>query len=267
MDKITKKIIKYWAITRVSINNAFTYIGEVVYRSTFMLVLLFIFIKLWGAVYVDNASFEGLSYSQVIWYLVLTESILLSKIKAGNLISNEVITGKLAYTLGKPYHYLLYTFFNGLGESLTRLFIDFAVGSLLVLVLIGPLPAHPLVLLPILLTILLAFILDYCMVSLIGLLAFYTEDVSGFLFIYQKILFILGGLLIPLEFFPNWLQEITHYLPFDLVLYGPAKLLIDFSLDGFLQVVLQQTMWILILGIILEFMYRNGTRRLCVNGG
>jgi ABC-2 type transport system permease protein len=199
--------------------------------------------------------------------LVMTETILLSKITVGNVISNEVISGTLAYTLGRPYHYMLYNFFNGVGESVIRLLINFVGGSVLVWLLVGPMPAQWWMVFPLLLTILLAFILDFCITVLIALLAFFTEDVSGFFFIYQKILFILGGLLIPLDFFPDWLQAVSQALPFQLVLYAPAALFVNFSWDAFTSVLLQQAVWVALFGILLEVMYRIGGRKVSVNGG
>ena len=41
------------------------------------------------------------------------------------------------------------------------------------------------------------------MTVMIGLSAFMVEDVSAFMWIYQKLAFIFGGMLIPLDFYPQ----------------------------------------------------------------
>jgi ABC-type glutathione transport system ATPase component len=60
--------------------------------------------------------------------------------------------------------------------------------------------------------ILLAMTLNFCVQGMIGLCAFITEDVQSFQIIYQKFLFILGGMLIPLDFFPGWLRDVSLIL-------------------------------------------------------
>jgi ABC-2 type transport system permease protein len=119
----------------------------------------------------------------------------------------------------------------------------------------------------ILLVLFLALVLDFCMASSIGLLAFVTEDTFSFRLIYQKLMFILGGLLIPLDFLPTWLQRIAQLLPFSQVTYAPAKLFVAFEWQLFLNTLALQTFWIAVMGSLLFFQYRWATRRLVVNGG
>jgi ABC-2 type transport system permease protein len=103
--------------------------------------------------------------------------------------------------------------------------------------------------------------------SIIGLLAFVTEDVQSFRLIYQKFVFILGGLMIPLDFLPDWLHNIARVLPFNLTTYAPAKLFVAFSWQQFGQIILLQLFWLAILGGLLYRQYRWATQRLAVNGG
>ncbi|NBI31083.1 ABC transporter permease [Chengkuizengella marina] len=267
MPNVWKKIDKYLAVTRVSIKNVFAYVREMAYRSTFMIVILFVFIKLWGVAFADHQSIAGITYEQTLWYLVVTEAIIMSKISIGNVISREVISGSLAYTLGRPYNYLLYHFFNGFGESIIRLAINVIAGSTLVFLFVGPPAVELWVVFPVMITILFAIIIDFLITAMISFLAFFTEEVSGFFFVYQKILFILGGLLIPIDFFPEWLQEFSGLLPFQLILYAPAKLFINFSVETFNYIILQQFLWMFALGVTLGILFLLGKRRLSVNGG
>ena len=51
----------------------------------------------------------------------------------------KVRDGSLAYTVSRPYSYLLYHFFHGIGDTLLRVVSNFLAGSILVTVLVGPL--------------------------------------------------------------------------------------------------------------------------------
>ena len=100
-----------------------------------------------------------------------------------------------------------------------------------------------------------------------NLSAFLVEDVSPFMWIYQKFIFILGGFLIPLDFYPGWLQVIARALPFSAMIYGPSKLFVAPTPGLLANVMLMQALWILALGTILVFSYRRGVAYLTVNGG
>src|SRR5215213_3922028 len=102
---------------------------------------------------------------------------------------------------------------------------------------------------------------------MIGLLAFLVEDVSAFMWIYQKLAFLFGGMLIPLDFYPAWLQTLAKVLPFAGMTYGPARLFVTPTTGLFVSVMMLQIIWIIVLALLLTFAYRRGVAYLTVNGG
>jgi ABC-2 type transport system permease protein len=264
---LTKSISKYSAITRINLQNNLAYVGELAYRSIFMVVILYVFVQLWRTTFgaVGSERIAGLSLSDTVWYLVMTETIMLSKIRFAGKIAEEVRDGSLAYTVGRPYSYLLYHFFYGIGDTLLRLAINFTAGSILVTLLIGPMPASNLP--AVFVAVMLAVVLDFCVNGLIGLLAFFTEDIESFVLIYNKVLFILGGMMIPLDFFPGWLRDVSLALPFNYTVYAPARLFVQFGWNRWLSVIAAQTLWIAVFMLLLGLMFRWGMRRVSINGG
>ena len=191
----------------------------------------------------------------------------LSRARHDVTISDEVKSGAIAYTLIRPYNYLAYHFFNGLGDVLFQMVCIFLLGLPIVVYYAG-LPTIAMLHLPLVgLVVIGAIILDFMIFSIIGLLAFAVEDVGAFRLIYQKLVFILGGLLIPLDFLPGRLQTVARVLPFNLTTYAPAKLFVDFEWAQFRQIVVLQLIWIAIIGVVLTVQYRWATRQLEVNGG
>jgi ABC-2 type transport system permease protein len=112
-----------------------------------------------------------------------------------------------------------------------------------------------------------AWVLSFLVNGMIGLAAFISEEVAPYEWIYQKFAFIFGGLLIPLDFYPQWLQNIAFALPFPAMLYGPSRLFVSPDTNMFASVLGQQVIWILVLGVLLAFAYRRGLAFLTVNGG
>jgi ABC-2 type transport system permease protein len=261
--------IKYTAIAGINLQNSLTYAGELANRSLFMVVILYVFVQLWRATYsaVGAAKIAGLSLADTLWYLVMTETIELSRTRFANQMSDEVKDGSIAYTMGRPYNYLLYHWSYGLGDTLLRLVINFTAGTILVTLLVGPMPIKLVYALPLLVSILLAMALNFCIQGMIGLCAFFTEDVQSIQIIYQKFLFILGGMLIPLDFFPGWLKDVSLILPFNYMMYAPARLFVQFDWSRWLNVVTMQLAWLGVFGLALWALFRVGLRHVSINGG
>src|SRR3989344_699666 len=68
----------------------------------------------------------------------------------------------------------------------------------------------------------------------VGFVAFWLEETSAIFWIYQKSIFILGGMLLPLDIYPDWIKGWIINLPFAYMVYKPAKLMIQFNFNDFL---------------------------------
>lgn len=266
---------KYWAVFRTQLENNLAYPVDLLSRSFSILIFLWIFTQLWRATFRSATGCEldcadqvmsGLTLRETLWYLMLAESIVLSKPRLAQTIARTVKDGSIAYLLNKPYNYLLYQASVGLGDSLLLLVMNLLAGGTLVWLLIGP-PPHLLAWPAVILVVALAWLIDYCVTAMIGLAAFITEDVTAFEWIYQKVLFLLGGLLIPLDFYPQWLQQFASALPFYYTVYGPARFSVDPTPDRLLSLLAGQVMWLAVLGVIVAWFYRAGVNRLSINGG
>ena len=263
-----KALRKYWAIFQITLINSLAYPGELVGRSLMIAPFMWIFYQLWKVTFnaAGTDTINGMTLYSTMWYLMMAETIELSRPALARTISDNVKDGSIAYLLNKPYSFLLYQFSNSLGESVFRALMNAIIGSLVVWQLVGS-PPMPIGWMLAFVTLVGTWILNFCITCLIGLSAFLVEDVSPFVWIYQKFIFILGGFLIPLDFYPEWLQVIAKALPFSAMIYGPSKLFIAPSPELFANVILLQLTWIIVLGTMLVVSYRRGVVFLTVNGG
>jgi ABC-2 type transport system permease protein len=267
---LRKALAKYAAIARTNLQNRLAYIWDVVTGSLLMILFIFIFAQLWGAAFGAQGAAEiaGLTLTQTVWYFVWAETIQMGKIRHIRTVQEEVKDGSLAYTLGRPYNYLLYHFAFGVGEAVITMFVLFVMGSLVAYSQVGLLPTFRPETLPLLLLVtVLAFVLDFCIMSIIALMSFFMEDVTALQFIYHKIVFVLGGLLIPVDFLPDWLQGVARLMPFNMVVYAPAKLFVAWDPAQFGFTLVLQVVWIGIAASALVLIFRSGVRRVSINGG
>ena len=260
--------MKYFAIFKIQLSNRLAYAGDLLTGSFTIVIFLWVFIQLWSATYkvAGQSEIGGLTLTNTLWYLMMTEAIQLSKPRISQEISNAVKDGSIAYMLNKPYNFLLYHLSVGLADGASRFAFNLLTGGTLLVLLVSA-PPNPIGWPIVLVAVFFGWLIDFCVQALIGLTAFVTEDVSAFDWIYQKLVFILGGMLIPLDFFPEWLQKISLALPFAYTMYGPARLFVEPDLTRFFTLLAGQLIWIGVLGGLLALAFQRGMRWLTVNGG
>lgn len=262
-----KKLRKYVVIMRVSLSNTLAYRASILSRFCFYTLFIYVFMGLWRAIY-QEGSVHGYSYTQMVWYLIMTEFIgFACSSNIFNTMNEDVKSGSIAYLLGRPTHYVFYQLANSLGQ----IFINFLSFGLLAIILgfvfVGPLPTFQLSgLLPLMLSIALSILLNYFFLMLIGLSSFIMEDNFALFLIYQKINFMLG-MFLPVEFLPSWLQPVAKNLPFSYVYWAPAKIFVDYSPGLFAELITRQAVWMVLIAALVLLCYRGGIHRLQVNGG
>ena len=94
--------------------------------------------------------------------------------------------------------------------------------------------------------------------------AFWLRNAGTAWYLYQKLVFVLGGMLIPLEVFPSALEAVTRVLPFRAMAYAPARLA-----SGHLEpmLILEQVGWLAVIALLTTVVFAAGERRLQVVGG
>lgn len=259
---------KYWAIFRTQLVNSLAYPIDLLGRSLLIVLFMWIFMNLWRVTYGASGAhtIAGLTLADTMWYLMMAEAVMLSKRDLSEEMTEQVKDGSVAYLLNKPFNFILYHFAAGLGHSVLAFGGNLVIGAAVVWLMVGPPPGIAGWLFAGA-AVLLAWLLDFCFSALIGLSAFVVEETAAFRWIYQKFLLLLGGVLIPLDFFPAWLQTFSLNLPFAWIIYGPARLFVEPSLARLGQVLLQQGIWLALIGGTVWILYRRAAARLAINGG
>lgn len=262
------QVAKYWSALRTQLINNLAYPADAFARSIMMVMFMWIFAQLWRTVYGAEgaSSIAGMTLADTMWYLMFAETIMIGQPIISTPISEQVKDGSIAYLLAKPFNFLLYQFSVGLGDSLLQIFANLVAGSAIVWYLVGPPPelfnwGIGLV------SMVLAILINFCIHAMIGLLAFVTEEISAFQWIYSKFILIMGGVLIPLDFFPVWLQKISFAFPFAYTTYGPARLFVDPTPERMQLIFTGQIIWVVVLGLLLSWFYKRSQRHLAINGG
>ncbi|WP_246066814.1 ABC transporter permease [Paenibacillus koleovorans] len=263
------KASKYTAVGRITVRSHLAYVADFAFRSLFLLLILYIFMQVWTVTFEGEGTdrIEGYTYKQIIWYLIVAESVILAFPKLVAKIETEVKNGDVGYQLLRPIHYVLYHYSAFMGEALIRFMVNLAIGSMLGIAVFGWSTPSLVSLAALAVVLLGAFTIQYAMNMMVALCAFWVEETRGLDFVYSKLLFTIGGMLLPLEMFPGALQTISGWLPFQGIAYFTAKTAVRFEAAEWIRMIGIQLIWIVVLMAGAFAVYRKGVKKLHVNGG
>jgi ABC-2 type transport system permease protein len=231
----------------------------------FYLVVVAVLSGLWrAAAHANGGSVAGYSAIALTWYIATSESVTVAlNIRMISDIGDDIASGAVAVELLRPASVLGVRVVSEIGRALPRLATLLVAGAALSMVTAGgpPRPAT-LVLVPI--SVVLAISCNVMAQHAFAAIAFWVRDAGAAWFLYQKLVFVLGGMLIPLEVLPSWLQTITRVLPFRAMSYAPARLASGHLEPGLL---VEQAAWLVALSLVANAVFSAGERRLQVVGG
>lgn len=258
-----------WGHFVVNLGDQMAYLGEFAFGGVILAVFLFILTQLWQVTFRSQgvAVLGGFTATQMTWYLVFTEAFVLSRVQLARKIDEEVRTGDLAYALLRPGGYLAGHFGAYLAERTVRFAMALAVGSGVAMVLVGPVSLNPAAVLLSVGATVVAMVLEFLLVVGIGLGAFWIDDTRSIYLIYTRVSMILGGLLLPLDLFPDPLAAIARLLPFGAMIYGPSRLALDPDGEQVATVLITLVMWIAPIGFGVGWIYKRALTRTIVHGG
>lgn len=261
---------KYVYIFKATLMESLQYVMNILLGFITFFMMLFVFFCLWHYMYSDTSNLiNGYSMDQMIWYVILTEILWFGSRNRTltQQITEDIKSGTIAYGINKPYHYILYIMAKHLGEISIKMLLFTTAGLAIGFVFVGQIPGFGLYQLPfILLTTLLGILINAFLRMTISVLSFWIEDALPFHWIYDKLIIVVG-MLFPVEMFPLWAQPFIKASPIFVVTYGPAKLVIDYSFNVFLQVILVQAVYFIVSLTVLLLLFRRGVKKLNVNGG
>ena len=260
---------KYVSIFKMSFLDSFQYIPSILFKFISYFLTMFIFTNLWSYIYNDpNKLINGYTLNQMIWYLLIAETISYGcSSLCQKEIENDIKNGDISYKVNKPYNYVFYIIAKHLGEITIKFILFTIVGIIIGMCFVGPIENFNFMnIVFLLITVLLGILINSILRIMISIFSFWIEDSTPFHWVYDKLILVLGTLF-PIEMFPKVLQPIMKFTPIYVVTYGPAKLIIDFSMQNFIHILVAQIIYLVITISLIVILYKKGVKKLNVNGG
>lgn len=261
---------KYAVIYRSVLMENLQYALNIAMSFISYFIFIFVFINLWNYIYASPDSLiAGYTKKQMIWYVMITEAMGFGAPSRtmSRQICTDIRTGNIAYLVNKPYHYTLYILARYTGGWSIQLPMFALLAVFMGLTMVGPLPGfrlfHLLAAVPV---VILGITIGAVFLICISLISFWIEDANPFHWLYNKLM-LLVGTLFPVEIFPAALQPFFKLTPIYTVCYGPAKLIVDFTFNKYIEILGAQLLYLSAASALMLFLYGKGVKKLYVNGG
>ena len=233
-----------------------------------------VYITVYIAFYESDATNLPMKLSELVSYLWLNQcffSLIYMWYKDKEII-NLIKSGNIAYELCRPQNLYLMWASKLLGERLSKVLLRFLPVIIFAVLLPSPfnLNLKTTMLRFILFIISLTFssILVTVLILLYPIICLFTLDEKGIVNMFMVTSDILSGLVIPIPFFPSYLQKITNILPFRYVSDFPFRLYVgNITINESLISLIIQLIWIIILVILGNIFMKKALKKAVIQGG
>ncbi|MDE6141436.1 MAG: ABC-2 family transporter protein [Bacilli bacterium] len=216
----------------------------------------------------SGGSINGVDYKTTMWSMFIYFCIMILNIRRlDTLIMGEVKSGNVEMFLNKPTNYLTLSFYKVLGQGIFSFLFISVLGSIVMALSVGVPNLNLDIFVPtFIITLFLGQVLALIIYALIGLMAFFIQDVRPIHWIVDKVVMILGGSYLPISMFPRFMKIIAFTSPFGAINFASSTVYSTWEEEFFMRIILQ-LVWIVIFGIILSIVYKKSKEKAMINGG
>lgn len=207
-----------------------------------------------------GGSVAGYSGRALVWYIATTELTAFAvTLRLVETVGDDLRSGRYELELLRPRSALWTRVASETGASLPRLALLAGLGLGFATLRSGgppPVGAAAILTAP---SLVLAIATAVVAQHLLAAAVFWLRDVRGTWFLYQKLQFTLGGLVLPLELLPGRLAAVARLSPFAALSYTPGRLASGHAEPGLVGL---QVVWLAVLSAAATRLYAAGERRL-----
>lgn len=216
---------KYLSVTWHGIRHERQSPAATIGRIGFYTLLIVIFFCLWGTI--ESEKGGAIGRDTILWYLIVTEWIMLSLPQIHLAFEEDYKHGDVYTHMLRPMSYIGMRLSYAIGVLSYRLAMTGVAGVIIGLLAAGA-PTHGIsALVGAFLMGSFAAVLLLIFQGVLGLSAFWLHDATPIYWVWQKGNFVLGGLMVPLFLYPEWMQSVALFTPFYACMYNSGRVVLE----------------------------------------
>ena len=234
----------------------------------------FVYIMVYIAFYSSGGKNLPMELPQLVTYLWLNQALLalVNQFSRDQELFKLIKEGGISYELTRPKNLYFMWYFKVIGQRLANVLLRFIPLVIVTSLLPAPfhfgLPASLLSFISFLISLMLGTLLVTALTVFYPIITLITMNEKGVVNIIITIADILSGIVVPIPFFPKFLQIISSYLPFQYISDLPFRLYVgNISLENGVFGMCIQLIWIIIFILIGNILLQKSIKRVVVQGG
>jgi len=260
----------YWYITKMRVQTNLAYRFEVFAAVGTNLVLMTASVFLWQTAYSGVDRVDSLGVNDMITYTIVSV-VLASCFVCGvqNTIYSKIREGHIVTDFYRPIPLLACYLADDIGDMLSSLATKALPLTAFAALLFGaPLPASMTALPFFIVSCMLSYCILWLLSALVGCIAFWVMEIGNMGIVKDAIVRVLSGSLVPLWFFPESVQAVSTFLPFQYTYQTPLGIYIGRTgpLEA-LPAMGVQAIWIAILFAGLVLFWKKTKTKTLIQGG
>jgi ABC-2 type transport system permease protein len=259
----------YFEFAKKAFQNNLVYRVDYIIGVINTIISIFVYIAIWKAIYSSNSDFNGITFQMVATNFILGLAISNTFSLDDFIIANKVSSGSITVDLLKPIHFNLYILSQSIGNIVFKMVMHFLPALILSALFIGLLPPFSIKALIIsVISIIFGFFILYIISYITSLLSFWFYNIWSISTIKNVVISILSGTLMPIWFMPKRLVDFIKMTPFDSIYFTPISIYLGrISTSEIYPSLAKQIVWIFILTVISQIMWKSAVRKLVLQGG
>ena len=260
----------YWELARRAVQRRLVYRTENLAGLFTNAFFGYLRAALLAALFTATSDVAGYDIQAAITYSWITQALIMVVALWGWWdVEQTIRTGDVVAELARPVPYVAFWLARDAGRA--AYYVVFRAAPVLVAgqVLFGlHWPSSVGAWAAFLVSLVLGVIVSFCWRFLLNLSAFWTTDARGLGALGGAVALFAGGFVVPIRFFPDWLQAVVLALPFTAFVQIPADLFVE-RIQGWavLGALALQAAWAAILLGAAQGLTLLATRRVVIQGG
>ena len=234
----------------------------------------FVYIMVYIAFYESGGNHLPMELSQVITYLWLNQALLalVNQFTRDQELFKLIRDGGISYELARPKDLYFMWYFKIIGQRLASVALRFLPLIIVTSLLPAPyglgLPNSLPHFIVFLISLVMGTLLVTALTVLYPIITLATMNEKGIVNLIITLGDILSGIVVPIPFFPKFLQIISSYLPFQYISDLPFRIYVgNITVEKGLEGIFLQMIWIIIMIGFGHFLMRKNLERVVVQGG
>lgn len=234
----------------------------------------FVYIMVYIAFYKSGGKNIPMTLSQMVTYIWLGQGFLalINQYARDHELFKLVRDGGISYELTRPKNLYFMWYFKVLGQRLAS--VTLRVFPLLIITFILPspynfsLPSSFSIFIVFFISLFIGTLLITGLVVLYPIITLHTMNEKGIVNMIITISDILSGLIVPIPFFPLFLQKISKILPFQYISDLPFRIYVgNISIENGIYGIIIQLFWLIVIVLLGQVLLTKSMKKIIVQGG